>query len=618
MTTPNSTSPNSPKITTAGALLIKSMLPNEKTKSEFNEYKPLDKGGIKDLVNNILKNGGEDGPEVINSLTKIFFNKATEIGSTTPLSDYINDSDERQAMFSEMEVKVADIIKKNLPKAEQAKELNQLAATMRHKMERHNLEYMVGRGSTAGKMSMTGARGNPLSLGQATASPLMAADIKGMPIPVAIKHSFSEGLSSAEHLAMSYGGRASTVMAQLSTEKPGALFKKLTPAVFHEVITEQDCGTKNGTPLPIKDKYSVIGRFEAGTNRLIDEHLYKELVSSGAKTVVARSPMTCKAKAGICQKCFGIAANGRLPDIGQNVGVIAAQSVSEVLTQAILSTKHTGGTAGRARNPYEEANNLLTNPENFQDEATIAETNGTVNDIRQTSLKDWEITVGDKVHFAPNYQDPTVVKGDVVRVGDQLTTGTINPEKLVALKGAGAGRVYLANKMREIYSKNAHLDPRHFDVIARNMIKHSVVVDPGNSGFLPGDKIDIGEMEDYYKNNKTSVGVDQAEGKVLADRLMDLTPGTFLTKNHVDDLKGQGVKEVPISSGSLVTKAIVPGLQSLKFLDKNWISKLSFNRLHNTIQEAAALGSSSPIHSTEPVASYVIGNEFGEGHGGRY
>jgi DNA-directed RNA polymerase subunit beta' len=136
---------------------------------------------------------------------------------------------------------------------------------------------MVSRGSTAARMALTGARGNPAQLQQGTASPMMAADVRGVPIPVAIKHSFAEGLSNAEHLAMSYGGRASTVMSQLSTEKPGALFKRLTPTVFHEVITEPDCGTKQGIPIPIGDKLSLIGRYEAGTNHLIDEQYLKEL-----------------------------------------------------------------------------------------------------------------------------------------------------------------------------------------------------------------------------------------------------------------------------------------------------------------------------------------------------
>jgi DNA-directed RNA polymerase subunit beta' len=605
-------------ITTAGSLLIRKMLPTQESRDRYDIHSPLNKDGVKHLVNNILQHGGEKGPETINELGKLFFNKATEMGATTPLSDYENDSDERQSMFSEFESKVSEVLKKDLPKMEQAKALDAIASHYSGKMSKHNLAYMLSRGSTAARMANTGARGTPSQLSQGTASPMMALDVKGVPIPIVIKHSFAEGLSNAEHLAMSYGGRASTVMSQLSTEKPGALFKKLTPNVFHEIISMEDCGTKNGVPIPVTDKLSVLGRYEAGTNRLVNEARYTELRNSHKKTVILRSPMTCVAKDGICQKCYGLGANSELPLIGHNVGVIAAQSVSEVLTQAMLSTKHQGGVAGRQRNPYEEANNILSNPENFQDEATIAETNGKVEKLQQTSLKDWEVHIHGVKHFIPNFQEPLVKVGDKVRVGDPISTGTLNPRTLVSLKGSGAGRVYLANKMRDVYSRNAQLDPRHFDVIARNMVKYHEVVEPGKSDLIPGDKIEINNLAAHLQLDSSNVGVDSAVGRTLAEGMLDVSPGTVLTQNLVDDLKSHGIEKVLVDNSGIKTKALVPGLQSLKLLDRNWVSKLSFNNLHKVIAGAAALGSSSPIHSNDPVASYMMGSEFGEGENGKY
>jgi DNA-directed RNA polymerase subunit beta' len=605
-------------ITTPGAILIKHMLPTKEAREKFDISKPLDKGGMKDLVNILIQHGGDKSHETINTLSRLFFDKATEIGSSTPLSDYYNDSEERQQLLTEFESRANQILAKKLPKREESEALDNLSAELIPTMQKKNLIHMVQVGSVAAKMARTGARGNPAQLSQATNSPVLSADVKGNPIPLTIRHAYSEGLTQSEHLSASYGGRASTVMAQLSTEKPGALFKKLTPALFHEVITTDDCGTKNGVPLPVSDKHSILGRVEAKTNKLITEEYYNELRNSGHKTVLARSTMTCKAPEGVCQKCYGLAASGSFPPIGTNVGVIASQSVSEVLTQSMLSTKHKGGTAGQQRNPYEEANNLLTNPENFQDEATIAEANGKVESMKQSSLKDWNVMVGNKPHFISNLQKPLVQVGDTVRVGDPLSTGTLNPEKLVDLKGAGAGRVYLAGKMREIYSRDTKLDPRHFDLIARNMIKHNLVVDPGESGFLPGDKIEVGTLSHYLQDHSKTVPIEKAEGSVLSDSILGLTPGTLITRNHIDDLKDHGIKDVSISTSGLTTKPIVPGLQSLKLLDKNWVSKLSFNHLHKTIQEAAAYHQVSPIHSTEPVSSYIIGTEFGEGANGKY
>lgn len=617
---PNTTLPSQgPRITTAGQLLIKSMLPTQAARDHHDLYKPLNKNAMKDLVNNLIEHGGPNGHETINDLSKVFFNKATEIGATTPLSDYVNDSDERQTMFSELETKVADILKSDKDAHAKKVAISLIGAEYGSRLSKQNLEYLLARGSTAARMANTGARGTPAQLQQGTASPLMAVDIKGNPIPVVIKHSFAEGLSGAEHLAMSYGGRASTVMSQLSTALPGALFKKLTPSVFHEVITTTDCGTKAGVPLDLTDKLSCIGRFEAGTNRLIDYQYWKELQNDGKTRVIARNPMTCQAKEGLCQKCYGLAANSKLPEIGFNAGVIAAQSVSEVLTQAMLSTKHQGGVVGRQRNPYEEASNLLNNPhDNFQDEATISETNGTVTHIRETALKDKEVFVDDKPHFVPRIQDVTVKVGDTLQIGDPLSSGTINPRRLTELKGPGAGRVMLANELRKVYSKNAQLDPRHFDIIARNMIKYVKVTDPGHSGFLPGDIVEMGQLQQHLSDNSKDVAIDSSLGKMLSKNSLELTPGTRLTQNHIDYLKQNGVSQVPISDTDLQIKAQVPGLHMNKLWDKSWISKLSFSRLADTIRDAGATGASSAIHSTEPITGYMMGTEFGEGTNGRY
>lgn len=600
-------------ITTPGSLLIKHSLSTKDARDSYDIYRPLDKGHMSVLVNNLITKGGSNAHDDINKLAKTFFHKATEIGSTTPLSDYINDSEERTTMMDEFSNKVTDVLNKNLPKLEQNKELGALGAMYGNKMSKHNLEYMVSRGSTAANMAKMGARGNAMQLSQGTGSPMLALDVKGNPLPIAIKHSYAEGLSSGEMLAASYGGRSSTVLAQLSTEKPGALSKKILPALFHEVVTVNDCGTSNGIPILLKDKRSAVGRFEAGTNKLIDQKYIKELEMSNTTQVIARSPMTCSAKEGLCQKCFGLGPDGQLPHIGRNLGVIAGQSASEVLTQAMLGTKHQGGVAGAKRNAYEQVNTVLSNPENFVDEAAVSTVNGKVSTINQTSLKDWEVTIGDKKHFVPNTQELSVQVDDAIRVGDPISTGVVNPRTLVALKGAGAGRQSIASSLREIYSHHADLDPRHFEIIAKNMIKHVSVDDPGESGFLTGDKIEVGVVGDYLKRHSKDVPVGSATGQVLAQGSMDLTPGTVLTTNHVEDLKANGVKSIKVSTSGLKVTPLVPGLQSLKRLDKDWVSNLAFNNLGTVILNAGASAQTSRIHSTSPVAAYIMGTEFGEG-----
>lgn len=609
---------STPKYTTAGSLLLKHSMPTQEAKDAYDTYRVLNKAGMSDLVNMLLKKGGPEAHESINELGKTFFNKATEIGASTPLSDYINDSDERQAIIKEYDFKVQQVKgQKGKSKNDINTDLAELTGGYNKKIEKQNLEFLLSRGSTAAKMANTGARGNPAQLASGTSTPLMSLNLKGELVPLVIKHSFAEGMTPAEHLALSYMGRGSTVLSQLSTALPGALFKRLSPTVFHETITIDDCGTKNGIMEKTTDKKAVIGRFEAGINKLIDEHYLSEVVASGRKMIKIRSALTCEAPDGICKKCFGLMANGNMPNVGENVGVIAAQSVSEVLTQAMLSTKHKATVGERKGNAYEQASNILNNPtENFKDEATISTINGKVSKISKTPLGDHNVFINEIKHFIPIAQSLTVKEGDTIIQGDRLSTGVINPRKLVSLRGMGAGRKYLSDELRGIYGGG--LDPRHFEVIARNLIKYVQVNEPGDSGFLPGDKVPISSVAKYLQHTSGEIPVTSAEGKILAKGALTLTPGTLLDANHIKELKDNGVDKVSVSPTKLRVTPIVPGLQTAKLLDPNWISKLSFSKLKDTISQAAALGQESDIHSSDPITPYILGQDFGEGEDGKY
>lgn len=605
------------KLTTVGSLIIKHSMPTQAAKDNYDIYRPLDKGGMTSMINSIIKHGGPKSHEHINSLGKMFFNKAFEIGASTPLTDYENTSEERMAIIKEYEGKVGLIQQGTGTKSEKNIDLGNLTGQYNKKIEKQNLDYLSSKGSTAAKMARTGARGNPAQLASGTSTPLMSINVKGELIPLVIKNSFASGMTPGEHLAMSYMGRGSTVLSQLSTALPGALFKRLAPTVFHETITIDDCGTHNGIIQSAVDKKSILGRVEAGTNKLIDEDYFADIQSSGKKQVKVRSSLTCEAHEGVCKKCYGLMGSGKMPEIGENVGVIAAQSISEVLTQSMLSVKHKATVGERKGNIYDQASNILNNPkQNFKDEATISEINGKVNDIAITPLKDFHVFVDGVRHFVPRTQQLIVNKGDTITQGDPLSTGVINPRKLVDLRGIGSGRKYLAKELRNIYGGG--LDPRHFEVISKNLIKYVEVQDPGDSGFLPGDKISVNAISKHLQEKDSETPLSQAKGKTLSRSIFELTPGTILDQNHLDELHKHGVSSVSTSNSELKVTPVVPGLQTAKLLDKNWISKLSFTKLENTIKDAAALGQESPTHSTDPIAPYVIGNEFGEGTNGRY
>lgn len=603
------------KVFSAGALRVKSLLPDA-VKAKFDPTKTLDKKGVQNLISDVITHGGDKAADTITDLSHLFFGKATEYGYSTPLSDYINDSEERDALLKEMQTAVDQVAGQNLTERERREKLLDISTKYQKVLTNQNLEHMLSKGSTAAKMAQTGARGNPNQLQQGTSSPIQSKMIDGTPIPIAIMHSFAEGLSPAEHLAMSYWGRGNTVQAQLATSKPGDMFKSITPNLYHEVVTEDDCGTRNGIMVDVDPQYKrrALYHFEAGTNRLIDEQYFDDLVASGKKQVKVRSTMTCVAKKGVCKKCYGLDSHGKLPEIGENVGVIAAQSASEVLTQMVLSTKH-DSRSGKASNPFDETSNLLSNPAKFQDEATITDRDGTVTKIDVTPLGDHNVTIGSKTFFVPSAQDLTVKVGQSVRSGQALSTGTINPRQFVGIRGIGEGRRYMSDKLSDIYGKG--LDPRHFDLIAKNLIKYVKVTDPGETGYLPGQVTTVEKITPALGDAEV-LPLERAKGRKLAEKALELTPGTVLDAGHIQRLAAGGIDEVRVSKSGLTFEPIVPGLKTAKLNDDNWISRLAFRQIGQTLKEAAAFGLKSPVSDTDPITPYIIGEGFGKGQNGQY
>ena len=605
-------------VISAGSLLIKQSLPDA-VKPYFDPTKPLDKKGIAALMSNIIQHGGPNAHESIQNLSNLFFGKATEHGYSTPIDDYLNDSPDRDALLKELSHKVREVQASNLSEKDKNNKIAMLSGQYSTNLWNHNLKHMVNKGSTAGLMAMTGARGNSMQLGQGTASPVMAQDILGNPIPIVIKRSFAEGLTPAEHMAMAYGGRASTVKTQLSTSKPGALSKEITPNVFHEVITEHDCGTKNGIPIEVSDKKDIINRVEVGHSTFVTESEYKEMYTSGRKTVLMRSPMTCEAKDGICQLCYGRDSYGNLPKIGQNVGTLAAQSVSEVLTQAMLSTKHLGGVAGRKRDAYEEANAILHMPENFPEKATVSTLNGTVTKVETDSLNVKHVFVNGVPHFIPSKEDAIVKVGDVIKSGDTLSTGMVNPAEIVKFKGLGAGRSHFAKSLRDAYSlANPDLDTRHFDIIARNVMKYVSVTNPGHTEFLPGQIVPISKIQPELAASEEETPILSANGKVISRAVLDVMPGQVVDTNLIEHLSSHGVRTIFTTKTGLQVDPVVKGIKTSKLHDENWVSRLALNNLKQSMTEAVSLGQRAKIHGTDPITSYTLGHEFGEGVNGRY
>lgn len=427
------------------------------------------------------------------------------------------------------------------------------------------------------KWAYSGSRGSKSQVMQIISSPTVVSDPRDRIIPFLISKSYNEGLSPAEYWASSYGTRKGTVSAKLSVAPGGALAKELIGNVADIVVTTRDCGTKDGITLDINDRKNIIGRYQAGTNKLIDSHVLEALIKSKATTVKVRSPIKCHAAKGVCQLCFGLNENGHPVEVGENVGIVAAHAITEPLTQMGLSSKHTAGTADDdEKYGLNVVEKFFKMPNQYSGAALIASTSGPVTKMESAPAGGTMIYIGNKKHLAMPGRKIFIKPGDEVQAGDILTGGIPNLAKVIPHKGIDQGREMFVHHANDIYNKaGAPSVKRNFEVVARGMINYVRIDDPGDF-----DHLVEGDIVDY--------------NAILGE-----------IKNHPDK---RPPKFSAVQRGSTYAAQEKP----------DWLANFGFKYLKRNLIENAALGSESDLHGYHPIPAFVAGAEFGKGKDGKY
>ena len=378
-------------------------------------------------------------------------------------------------------------------------------------------------------MSDSGARGSLSNFTQLVGMRGLMSNPKGETIELPIKSSFREGLTASEFFISTHGARKGSTDTALKTADSGYLTRRLVDVAQEVIISEDDCGTDRGfivTELYNNDDQSVIvplrdrlvGRFAQKDvinpetrevivpgGELINEALADEIVNAGIKEVEIRSVLGCIAKGGICRKCYGRnLATGNIVEIGEAIGVMAAQSIGEPGTQLTMRTFHTGGVAGgeditqglpRVQELFE-----ARNPKG---KATIAEISGKVSKIVEDHGK-FKISVKNdletKEHVTNYGAKLRVQKGDVVNPGDKLTEGAISPKELLVVTDPLTTQEYILKEVQNAYrSQGVEISDKHVEIIARRMISKMRIVDSGDTNLLPGSLVNFFEFTDGNK-----------------------------------------------------------------------------------------------------------------------
>ena len=462
------------------------------------------------------------------------------------------------------------------------------------------------------------ARGNISNFTQVAGMRGIMAKPDGTPVEIPILSNFIEGLSVAEFFLSTHGARKGSADTALKTADSGYLTRRLVDVSQDMIVKEDDCGTDQGVVVrdfinehtgsvieSLRDR--IVGRF---TNKkvinpetkemivdklqLITESIADKIIAAGIKEVEIRTILTCNTVGGVCQKCYGRnLATGNLVEIGEAVGVMAAQSIGEPGTQLTMRTFHSGGVAHGGDADITQG--LPRVQELFEArtpkaKATIAEIDGTISKIKEEHGK-YKISITNKLEtkeHITNYGSKLVVeKGDTVSCGDKLTEGAISPKELLAVTDPITTQEYILKEVQYTYrSQGVDISDKHIEIIARRMISKIRIVEGGDTRFLPGSLVNFREFSDgnrdaVIKGKKPAIGQPILLGITKAALETDsfLSAASFqettriLTdaaiKGKVDPLEG-------LKENVIIGKLIPAGTGSKAYRDVDYQLKTEF------------------------------------------
>ena len=534
--------------TTLGRCLFNEILPQDLgfVKRETDEdYLKLEvdfhvgKKQLKQILEKVINNhGATKTAEVLDNIKAMGYKFSTRAAMTVSISDMTVPESKKQ-ILADAEHTVDEITKHYrrgfLTDEERYKEVietwqaadNELTTALLSGLDKYNNIFM---------MADSGARGSDKQIKQLAGMRGLMADTTGKTIELPIKSNFREGLDVLEYFISAHGARKGMSDTALRTADSGYLTRRLVDVSQDLIIRDVDCCEGKAIPfMEIEDlvdgnevieslEERITGRTAAETmydaegnmivkaNHMITPKRAARIVATGVKSVKIRTILTCKSHVGVCAKCYGAnMATGQRVQVGEAVGIIAAQSIGEPGTQLTMRTFHTGGVAGDDITQGLPRVEELFEARKPKGLAIIAEFGG-VAEIKETKKKR-EIIVTNpetgesKAYLIPYGSKIKILDGAVLEAGDELTEGSINPHDLLKIKGLRAVQDYMIREVQRVYRlQGVEINDKHVEVIVRQMLKKIKVDTAGDSEFLPGTTV---EVLDFNEVNEQL----EAEGK---------------------------------------------------------------------------------------------------------
>lgn len=525
--------------TTAGRVIFNEAIPQDlgfKDRTDPDEMFELEIDEVVDkkVLGNIVdrcyrKYGATETSVILDRIKELGFHYSTIGGITVSVSDMVVPK-EKKELLAKADKEVRNIerqFRRGLISEEERydkvintwnKTTEQVTKALMDSMDHFNPIYM---------MANSGARGSVNQIRQLAGMRGLMANPTGKIIELPIRANFREGLTVLEFFISTHGARKGLADTALRTADSGYLTRRLVDVSQDVIVREEDCFARDGIKpqgievSEIKDGAEVIeelsdrivGRYaskdiihpETGevivrTNELITHEIADEIIKAGIKEVSIRSVLTCRTEHGVCAKCYGTnMATGYPVNIGEAVGIIAAQSIGEPGTQLTMRTFHLGGVAGDDITQGLPRVEELFEARKPKGLAVISEISGIVK-INETKKKR-EISIvsedGDvKTYMIPYGSRLSVSEGQYVEAGDVLTEGSINPHDILKIRGVKGVQAYLLHEVQKVYRmQGVDINDKHIEIIVRQMLRKVKIEDAGDTDMLPGSLVDIFEFE---------------------------------------------------------------------------------------------------------------------------
>jgi len=562
---------------------------------EKNE--PFKKKYLGQVIAKVFEIGGtKETSRMLDEMKNLGFKYSTRAGVTVSIAD-IKTSDTKKEYIKEAEEvslpKIEKWFKRGLiTDAERHASVIKIWTDVRRKVEA-DLGGLLDEENPINMMMDSGARGNISNFLQLSGMRGLMAKPNGDTIEIPVKHSFREGLTVSEFFTSTHGARKGLADTALKTANSGYLTRRLVDVAQDVIVSEDDCGTDTGFVVseiidnksnaviePLYDR--LVGRYtkneiinpETGEliveqNALINEAIAKKIVDAGIKEVEIRSVFGCKSVNGVCAKCYGrnLATNEPV-DIGESVGIMAAQSIGEPGTQLTMRTFHTGGVA----TDDDITQGLPRIAQLFEarapkKDASISEIDGTVEEIVESNGRFIVKVNNDKEEEAKEYITPynttlRVSVGDQIFAGDKISDGDIAPKKLLQFTGIKNVQEYILKEVQKVYRlQGIEISDKHIEVMIRQMLRKVNIIDGGDTDLLPNTLVDTYKFTEANK----SVLLEGKNPAIAAPALLGITKASLETESFLSAASFQETTKV-------LTDAAIRGKKDeLKGLKENVI-----------------------------------------------